>query len=72
MKTLFGGEGRAFIIRTELESMIDDSLLKAEIDRDDIESGVVILTGTRYGGRTLNKSPTCWPRSRVSLFDQCR
>ena len=25
--------------------MIDDSLLKAEIDRDDIESGVVILTG---------------------------
>ena len=25
--------------------MIDESLLKAEIDRDDIESGVVILTG---------------------------
>ena len=44
MKTPFGG-GRAFIIRTELESMIDESLLKAEIDRDDIESGVVILTG---------------------------
>jgi ethanolamine utilization protein EutA len=45
MKTPFGGDGRAFIIRTELESMIDDSLRKAKVDRDDIESGVVILTG---------------------------
>ena len=45
MKTPFGGDGRAFIIRTDLESMIDDSLLKANVDRDDIESGVVILTG---------------------------
>ena len=34
-----------FIIRTDLESMIDDSLRKAKVDRDDIESGVVILTG---------------------------
>ena len=45
MKTPFGGDGRALIIRTDLESMIDDSLLKANVDRDDIESGVVILTG---------------------------
>ena len=45
MKTPFGGDGRAFIVRTELESMIDDSLRKAKVDRDDIESGVVILTG---------------------------
>ena len=34
MKTPFGGEGRAFIVRTELESMIDDSLLKANVNRD--------------------------------------
>jgi len=56
MKTPFGGDGRAFIIRTELESMIDDSLRKAKVDRDDIESGVVILTGNalrRHNARQI-------------------
>ena len=56
MKTPFGGEGRAFIVRTELESMIDDSLLKANVNRDDIESGVVILTGNalrRHNARQI-------------------
>ena len=56
MKTPFGGDGRAFIIRTELESMIDESLLKADVDRDDIESGVVILTGNalrRHNARQI-------------------
>ena len=55
MKTPFGGEGRAFIIRTELESMIDHSLLTAEIDRDDIESGVVILTGNALRRRNARQ-----------------
>ena len=45
MKTPYGGEGRSYILRTELERMIDHSLLEAKIGRDDIESGVVILTG---------------------------
>jgi len=56
MKTPFGGDGRAFIIRTELESMIDESLLKANVNRDDIESGVVILTGNalrRHNARQI-------------------
>ena len=56
MKTPFGGDGRAFIIRTELESMIDESLLNADVDRDDIESGVVILTGNalrRHNARQI-------------------
>ena len=56
MKTPFGGDGRALIIRTALESMIDDSLLKAKVDRDDIESGVVILTGNalrRHNARQI-------------------
>ena len=56
MKTPFGGEARTLIIRTELESMIDESLLKAKIDRDDIESGVVILTGNalrRHNARQI-------------------
>ena len=56
MKTPFGGDGRALIIRTDLESMIDDSLLKANVDRDDIESGVVILTGNalrRHNARQI-------------------
>ena len=56
MKTPFGGDGRELIIRTDLESMIDDSLLKANVDRDDIESGVVILTGNalrRHNAREI-------------------
>ncbi|MAW24941.1 MAG: ethanolamine utilization protein EutA [Gammaproteobacteria bacterium] len=56
IKTPFGGDGHAFIIRTDLESMIDDSLLKAHVDRDDIESGVVILTGNalrRHNARQI-------------------
>ena len=56
MKTPFAGDGRAFIARTALESMIDDSLLKANVDRDDIESGVVILTGNvlrRHNARQI-------------------
>ena len=72
MKTPFGGDGRAFIIRTELESMIDESLLNADVDRDDIESGVVILTGTRYGVTMPDRSPTCSHHSREVYLDQCR
>ena len=56
MKTPFGGDGRAFIIGTDLESMIDDSLRKANVNRDDIESGVVILTGNalrRHNARQI-------------------
>jgi ethanolamine utilization protein EutA len=45
LKTPFGGEGRAQIDGTVLESMIDDALAEARVTRDQIESGVVILTG---------------------------
>ncbi len=45
MKTPYGGDSRTIILRSELESMIDQSLEAAKADRNDIESGVVILTG---------------------------
>ena len=72
MKTPFGGDGRAFIIRTELESMIDESLLNADVDRDDIESGVVILTGNAL----RRQCQTDRRPARIILWevylDQCR
>lgn len=45
LKTPFGGEGRAQIDGAVLESMIDEALASAQVTRDQIESGVVILTG---------------------------
>ena len=48
--------------------MIDDSLRKAKVDRGDIESGVVILTGnTRYGVKTPGRSLIFWLRSLGNL-----
>lgn len=45
LKTPFGGAHRAQIDGSVLESMIDQALNEAGVARDQIESGVVILTG---------------------------
>jgi ethanolamine utilization protein EutA len=56
IKTPYGGDNRGIIIRSELEAMIDDSLKSAKVARDQIESGVVILTGNalrRHNAREI-------------------
>lgn len=56
MKTPYEGNSKEYIVGAELALIIDESLKKACVERNEIESGVVILTGNalrRHNSRQI-------------------
>ena len=58
MKTPFGGDGRTFIIRTELESMIDDSLLNPTASCQILDESAVTTVAVGLNMQQLDRINT--------------